>query len=399
MNSLPCSLGNFAKLVVFLTVWMLLICETHSFSTVMLARETMFRKSLVPFQRKNNTCYNRQIRINLTNKVKGSDGGPKKKKLLTNLLSKFPILAPLWTILAAAYAMTNPSSSEIFGTMNVMQNSLFALMFAMGLAITPSDIVKVLSNPRILVVNALLCYGMVPSMALAMSKLVFFSAPNSTVVGLLLLSCVSGGQASNLFTLIAGGDVAMSVICTLSTTLLGVIATPLLAKVLLGESVLVDVQGVFRSVASLVLLPLISGLSLGKLLSPKTMKVISPILPTLGVFATLILVIGGASNVMFGHISSTWTSVVLPSCLLCLGSGIGAWILIEKLMKGAKETTKRALVIETLSKSPTLAYVLACRHFGHSSGTVPAAAMVTLAVLGALIASLWSTLDPIEKIQ
>ena len=64
-----------------------------------------------------------------------------------------------------------------------------------------------------------------------------------------------------------------------------------------------------------------------------------------------------------------------------------------------KETTKRALVIETLSKSPTLAYVLACQHFGQASGTVPAAATVTLAILGALVASLWSILTPIDKVK
>jgi predicted Na+-dependent transporter len=31
-----------------------------------------------------------------------------------------------------------------------------------------------------------------------------------------LLGSVSGGQASNLFTLLAGGDVALSIVCTVS---------------------------------------------------------------------------------------------------------------------------------------------------------------------------------------
>ena len=39
--------------------------------------------------------------------------------------------------------------------------------------------------------------------------------------GLLLLGCVSGGQASNLCALLGGGDAALSVVLTTSTTLLG----------------------------------------------------------------------------------------------------------------------------------------------------------------------------------
>jgi BASS family bile acid:Na+ symporter len=57
------------------------------------------------------------------------------------------------------------------------------------------------------------------------------------------------------------------------------------------------------------------------------------------------------------------------------------------------------LVVETLSKSPTLAYVLALKHFGRSAASIPAAGMVSLAVIGALVASLWSIIDPIDQYQ
>jgi BASS family bile acid:Na+ symporter len=43
-------------------------------------------------------------------------------------------------------------------------------------------------------------------------------ADGPTRVGLILLGCVSGSQASNICALIAGGDVALSIVLTLSTT-------------------------------------------------------------------------------------------------------------------------------------------------------------------------------------
>ena len=58
-----------------------------------------------------------------------------------------------------------------------------------------------------------------------------------------------------------------------------------------------------------------------------------------------------------------------------------------------KERTKRTLVVETLSKSPTLAYILALKHFDLSVALIPGAAMVTLAVVGALVASAWSMIS------
>ena len=60
------------------------------------------------------------------------------------------------------------------------------------------------------------------------------------------------------------------------------------------------------------------------------------------------------------------------------------------------ESSRRTLVVETLSKSPTLAYVLSQKHFAQAS-TIPAASMVSLAIVGAVVASFWQALDPIEK--
>mmetsp|Transcript_36150 Transcript_36150/g.87418 ORF Transcript_36150/g.87418 Transcript_36150/m.87418 type:complete len:458 (-) Transcript_36150:2147-3520(-) len=359
-----------------------------------------------------------QSLANENNDASSNEENNKAKTLASSLLAKFSLLAPLWTSAAAIYAIANPSSAttKVLGSPNVMQNALFTLMFAMGMAILPKDVSRAISNPKILMMNAVLCFGMVPLLGVGLSQ-VFrlvttvtnagsLYSSSSTQVGLLLLASVSGGQASNLFTLIAGGDVALSVICTLSTTLLGVLMTPLLAKVLVGQTVQVNLIGVVQSVASLVLVPLVTGLGLGHWLIPTRIhqRIIVPFMPVVGILATLILVAGGASSLSFNQKSLgpwQWVATALPSSLLCLLSGAAAlqwinfWNRQRKPKDAINETSKRALVVEALSKSPTLAYFLASKHFGKEAAAVPAAAMVTLAVLGALVASLWSTLAPV----
>lgn len=60
--------------------------------------------------------------------------------------------------------------------------------------------------------------------------------------GLILVSCCPGGQASNVATYIAHGDVALSVLMTTASTLGAIFMTPLLTQLLAGTLVPVDAQ-------------------------------------------------------------------------------------------------------------------------------------------------------------
>ncbi|KAL7540758.1 hypothetical protein ACHAXR_010373 [Thalassiosira sp. AJA248-18] len=295
------------------------------------------------------------------------------------------------------------SIGTTIGSLSVMQTSLFILMLAMGLTITPTDVSRAIQQPSIIVLNILLCFGMMPVLAVPIASLLNLSPGHNA--GLILLGSVSGGQASNLFAMLAGGDVALSVACTLSTTLLGTIAIPLLVKFFLNCIVVVDFIGVLKSVAQLVLLPLMLGLSLGKI-KPSLVKRLESVCPCIGVLATLVLVAGGASNCSFASMGSSriqYYTIILASYLLPIVGGVAAWV-VSSLKFGGKgmkmeETSRRTLVVETLSKSPTLALVLAKKHFGENASAIPAAGMVSLAIIGAAVASIWAAFDPIEQYE
>ena len=325
-----------------------------------------------------------------SNKIDGNaTPAAKQPHAIIRVITSF---APIWTMGAAAVGIKYTTTvSPVLGSLTIIQSSLAFLMLAMGLTITPKDLSRAFKNPSILATNAIYCFGMMPLVALGISKI--FRYNTSETAGIVLLASVSGGQASNLFTLLAGGDVALSVVCTLSTTLLGAIATPLLIQFLLGcSSVNTNGIKVLQSVISLALLPLILGITLSRK-TPGFVSQIVHLCPPLGVIATLILVAGGASS---SAVSMTTTAVV-ASCLLPIVGGGMALALLGRSNNSnyLPETSKRALVIETFSKSPTLAYVLAMKHFDASTATIPAAAMVSLAVIGAAVSSIWSSFWPI----
>lgn len=295
---------------------------------------------------------------------------------------------PLWTLAAAGAGLRFPIAFAQLGSPQSFRRMLALLMLAMGLTITPQQLAGALRTaPRALAVNLGCCFVVAPLVTLAMSALLGVDGP--TRVGLVLLGCVSGGQASNLCALIAGGDVALSIVLTLSTTLFGVVATPVLVSLLLGSSVPVDAPSVLRSTATLVLAPLLGGLGFVSA-CPRPAAAIAPACPAAAVVATLCLIAGGAANAagltVGAHAAGAWKAhagVIITPLVACAAAAR-----ISSAC-GLSGVAVRTVAIETLVKSPTVAYVLAITHFGAAAAVPPAVAMVWLAALGAAVAFAW----------
>jgi BASS family bile acid:Na+ symporter len=93
-------------------------------------------------------------------------------------------------------------------------------------------------------------------------------------LGLVLVGCSPGGTASNLVTLIAGADVALSVLLTACSTVLASIVTPLLTKLIVGNAVPVSGMALCRACASVVLAPVTLGVILNEYM-PRLCKWVS----------------------------------------------------------------------------------------------------------------------------
>ena len=70
------------------------------------------------------------------------------------------------------------------------------------------------------------------------------------------VSCVSGAQLSNYATFLIHPDkAALSIVLTALSTAAGVVVTPLLVLLLLGQRIPVDVKGMAVSIMQIVILP------------------------------------------------------------------------------------------------------------------------------------------------
>ena len=288
---------------------------------------------------------------------------------------------PVLTVAAAALGRAAPRTvAATLGTKAAFRRGLALLMVSMGLTLTPKDLKRASNSPRALLMNAVCCFAVAPAASIACAAALGLDA--DARAGLLLLGCVSGGQASNLCALLGGGDAALSVVLTTSTTLLGCVATPFLASRLLRSTIAVDGGAILASTASLVLAPLGAGV-LTAALFPRVAQRLRPFCAPAGIVSTSLLVAGGAAA---AYGCSSWRAHVGVVAMPLLAAALALALAKTSGLRGA---APRTVAIETLVKSPTLAAVLAREHLGSSAAAVPAAGMIWLAVVGAVVAYGW----------
>lgn len=292
-------------------------------------------------------------------------------------------LFPLWTVLFTAIALKKPSTFDFFTT-EYFTAALAALMLSMGITLTPADFVAVASEPSSVLMQFSLCYGMMPLLAMALGKA--FGLDAGLMAGMVLVGSINGGQASNLCTYIAKGNVALSVLMTTATTVGAILMTPFLCKALLGAVVPVDAKGIAMSTIQVVLAPIAIGMTANKFF-PKLVKAILPFAPVVGVVSTCLLVASAVAQVA-DPIMNAGIGLQIPVLLLhLLGGLVGYWL---PKITGFGEVKSRTMAIETSMKSSAFGFLLAKLHFGDYVARVPSAvSVVWMALTGSMLAVVW----------
>ena len=243
-----------------------------------------------------------------------------EKSAFAKFSDTFSNLFPVWTAAVAVLGLLNPAVLGGIPT-SYFTGLLGMLMLSMGITLTLDDFKRVLQRPGVVGLGFLMCYGLMPAMALGLSRLLGLNS--AMTAGMVLVGSINGGQASNLCTYIAKGDVALSVLMTTVTTIGAIFMTPLLCKLLLGAIVPVDAVGVAISTIQVVLVPIVLGM-LCNAKFPKAVKKIEPFSPIVGVLSTCVLV-GSAVAQCAAPIINAGMSLQMAALLLHVVGGIVAY--------------------------------------------------------------------------
>ena len=142
---------------------------------------------------------------------------------------------------------------------------LTLLMFDLGLALRFEDFGKVFRRPWPIAVALFGQLILLPAIALALAYL--FKLPPVFFIGLVLIACCPGGSSSNVFSKLAGGDVALSVTLTAISSVITLFTIPFImswATRLVGESVgiALPVGNLIKQNIVLMLVPVLLGIGM-----------------------------------------------------------------------------------------------------------------------------------------
>lgn len=272
-----------------------------------------------------------------------------------------------WVVAVSAVALALPASFNWIGTAAVTP-MLGLVMFGMGLTLKPADFKPVIRHPKAMLIGELAQFLVMPASAWLLCQVLHL--PAELALGVILVGCCPGGTASNVICYLAKGDIALSVAMTGVSTLLAPLITPALVLGLAGESIHVDVWGMFQSIVQVVILPIVFGFAVNHFFRSFSQR-LTPLLPmvsTLAIAAIIGIIVSHNAASILSCSLLVATAVILHNLLgLTLGYGIG-WL------SGNDRRKAIAIAIEVGMQNSGLATSLAATHFAlYPMAAVPGA--------------------------
>ena len=293
-------------------------------------------------------------------------------------------LTKLFPILAIAVAATGALRPDSFVAAQFMIIPLLAsIMFMMGLTLTRDDAQRIARDPRPVAVGVALQFLLMPILALTLAKLLQLSTP--LTVGMVLVGSCAGGTASNVICFLARGDVALSVSMTFVSTLIGVVATPLLSQFYLAEQVAVDELAMIESLLQIVFVPVISGFCFRAVL-PRLSAALQPALPLISVICIL-LIIGIVVALNAPQLRGIGPLIVL-AVILHNALGIAGGFTLSRLF-GFDLKQSQTIAIEVGMQNSGLAAALSLQFFSATAALPAALFSIWHNISGALLAGHW----------
>ena len=297
------------------------------------------------------------------------------------MIPRLTQLFPLWALVFSLLAWWQPQ--WLVAGKPAIVPLLMLIMFGMGLTLRWDDFRQVFKRPGVIALGVALQYSLMPLLAWTIGRAL--QLPKELLIGLVVVGACPGGTASNVIAYLARANVALSVSITLVSTLIAVIATPLLTWCYLGERIPVPVEGMLVSLLQIVVIPVVAGSALNTFF-PRQLATARELFPLLSVIA-IVVVIGIIVALNQSRMTEAGIAVFVAVALhnaLGLAGGYG----IARLLRQDK-VTARTLAIEVGMQNSGLGVALAVKHFTPLAALPGALFSVWHNLSGSLLAALW----------
>ena len=258
---------------------------------------------------------------------------------------------------------------DSMNTIWIVMPILIVLMFLLGIDISRKAFADIAHNPKAVMLGLIGQIVILPILAFSIAWLL--KLPPVYFMGLVLVACCPGGSSSNVFSLLAKGDVALSVTLTALSSIITLFTLPVIMEFVTeavsdmsGVSIELPVGKLLVQNIVLLFVPLFAG-SMFKHFCPEAAVKVSKVLSKMAFPALMIL-----AAVFFlqykAEIAENFASLGLSAALLIVvamacSSGISR---IGKF----NDTIRRTIVIEVGMQNAAQAIAIASSPFIFNSG-------------------------------
>ncbi len=297
-------------------------------------------------------------------------------------MTRFNANFPLWALLLSIAAFF---FSEGFSQLQALIVPLLALiMFVMGLNLTREDFLRIANDPKPVFIGVVLQFLLMPLLALTLSAMLQLSS--QLTAGMVLVGSCAGGTASNVISYLAKADLALSISMTVTSTLIGVIATPFLCSFYLSQTIEVDSMSMLVSILQMVFLPVAAG-TLVNHFANESVSQIKDYLPTVSILMIL-LIIAIVVALNSGRLIEVGLLTLLAVVIHNIGGLAGGFYLSRLLGLDLKQS--HTIAIEVGMQNSGLGVALALQFFSATAALPGALFSVWHNISGSLLASHWA---------
>ena len=276
-----------------------------------------------------------------------------------------------------------------FLSIYLLPMAIAIIMVGLGLSLTPADFKRIIQYPKAMIIGLVTQMVILPLICLLIAQ--YFELSPVLAVGLMLLAAAPGGPSANLYSHMAGGDVALNVSLTALNSILSIfsiawIVNFSLAYFMKAEAyVPLQFQKVLE-VCAMIITPICIGMWVRHRYPDFALRMDRPVKLVSGLFLALLIILAGLKEI--DHLMEDIQTVGAAAFSFNLACLVVGYFLPRLFQLPPKQAV--AISMEVGIHNGSLAIYIALSILNQGEMTIPAVVYSLIMFITAAIFAIWS---------
>jgi BASS family bile acid:Na+ symporter len=276
-----------------------------------------------------------------------------------------------------------------FLSIYLLPMAIAIIMVGLGLSLRPADFKRIFEYPKAVIIGLVTQMLLLPAICLLIAD--FFNLEPALAVGLMLLAAAPGGPSANLYSHMAGGDVALNVSLTALNSVLSIFSIAWIVNFSLAYFMQAEAYVPMQfekvvEVCAMIITPISLGMWIRHRYPDFAHRMESKVKVVSGLFLALLIILAGLKEI--DHLMHDIKSVGLAALSFNLACLFVGYFLPRLFRLPPKQAV--AISMEVGIHNGSLAIYIALSILNNGTMTIPAVVYSLIMFITAAIFAFWS---------